>query len=103
MVKMEEIKVTEKELEQIRELVKNHEYHNVRKSVLIMRNIYTGEITIENQTTYSEDNGALRFSRAKDEELLWWYERFDWEMNGQDGEEMADEVINSMRKTVEVI
>ena len=65
MIIMEEIKVSEKELEQIRELVKNHEYHNVRKSVLIMRNIFTGEITIENQKTYSEDNGVLRFTRSK--------------------------------------
>lgn len=103
MVIMDEIKVSEKELEQIGELVENHEYHKLRKGVLIFRNIYTGEITIENQTVSFEDNGGMMFRRDRDEELLWWYERFDWEMNGEDNKEMADEVINNMRKTVEVI
>lgn len=98
MVILDDINITEEEIEIIKKLVENHKYHNVRKTVLIMRNIYTGEITIENQKTYSEDNGALRFTRAKDEELLWWYERFDWDLNGRNDKEMAEEVAESLRK-----
>ena len=101
MVILDEIKVTEKELKKIKMLVENHEYHTIRKGVVIFRNIYTGEITIENQVIYFEDNG-VRFSRCQDEELLWWYEKFDWELNGRDGREMAEEVVNSMRKSVVV-
>lgn len=102
MVVLDDVKVTEKELEIIRNLVENHKYHIIRKGVVIFRNIYTGEITIENQVIYFEDN-CVRFSRCQDEELLWWYERFDWELNGTDDKKMAEEVVKGIRKTARVI
>lgn len=101
MIVLDDIIITEEEIEIIKKLVENHKYHNVRKTVLIMRNIYTGEITIENQKTYFEDSGALRFTRAKDEELLWWYEKFDWELNGGNDKEMAEDVAEDLRKLTE--
>lgn len=102
MVVLDDINITEEEIEVIKKLVENHKYHNVRKGVLIFRNIYTGEITIENQIISFEDNG-VRFSRCQDEELLWWYERFDWELNGKDDKKMAEEVVKKIRKIVRVI
>lgn len=102
MVVLDDVKVTEKELEIIRKLIENHKYHFIRKGVVIFRNIYTGEITIENQVIYFEDNG-VRFSRCQDEELLWWYERFDWELNGKDDKKMAEEVVKNIRKIARVM
>lgn len=103
MVVVDDIRVTEKELETIRNLVRNHKYNNLRKGILIFRNINTGEITIENQIISFEDNGGMMFRRDIDQELLWWYEKFDWELNGSDGEEMANEVVETMKKVVRVI
>lgn len=101
MVVLDDINITEEEIEVIKKLVENHKYHNVRKGVLIFRNIYTGEITIENQIISFEDNGGMMFRRDRDEELLWWYERFDWELNGRNGREMAEEVVEDLRKLVD--
>lgn len=103
MVVLDDINITEEEIEIIKKLVENHKYHNVRKGVLIFRNIYTGEITIENQIISFEDNGGMMFRRDRDEELLWWYERFDWELNGADDKEMANEVVENIRKIARVI
>lgn len=103
MVVVDDIRVTEKELETIRNLVRNHKYNNLRKGILIFRNINTGEITIENQIISFEDNGGMMFRRDIDQELLWWYEKFDWELNGSDDEEMANEVVETMKKVVRVI
>ena len=102
MVVLDDINITEEELEIIKKLVENHKYHIIRKGVVIFRNIYTGEITIENQVIYFEDNG-VRFSRCQDEELLWWYEKFDWELNGRNGREMAEEVVKNIRKIARVM
>lgn len=103
MVVVDDIRVTEKELETIRNLVRNHKYNNLRKGILIFRNVNTGEITIENQIISFEDNGGMMFRRDIDQELLWWYEKFDWELNGSDDEEMANEVVDTMKKVVGVI
>lgn len=103
MVVVDDIRVTEKELEAIRNLVRNHKYNNLRKGILIFRNVNTGEITIENQIISFEDNGGMMFRRDIDQELLWWYEKFDWELNGSDDEEMANEVVETMKKVVRVI
>lgn len=103
MVVVDDIRVTEKELETIRNLVRNHKYNNLRKGILIFRNINTGEITIENQIISFEDNGGMMFRRDIDQELLWWYEKFDWELNGSDDEEMANEVVETMKKVARVI
>lgn len=103
MVVVDDIRVTEKELETIRNLVRNHKYNNLRKGILIFRNVNTGEITIENQIISFEDNGGMMFRRDIDQELLWWYEKFDWELNGSDDEEMVNEVVETMKKVVRVI
>ena len=103
MVVVDDIRVTEKELETIRNLVRNHKYNNLRKGILIFRNINTGEITIENQIISFEDNGGMMFRRDIDQELLWWYEKFDWELKGSNDEEMANEVVETMKKVVRVI
>lgn len=103
MVVLDDINITEEEIEIIKKLVENHKYHNLRKGVLIFRNIYTGEITIENQTISFEENGGMMFRRDRDEELLWWYEKFDWELNGTDDRAMANEVVESIRKIARVI
>lgn len=103
MVVVDDIRVTEKELETIRNLVRNHKYNNLRKGILIFRNVNTGEITIENQIISFEDNGGMMFRRDLDQELLWWYEKFDWELNGSDDEEMANEVVETIKKVVRVI
>ncbi|MCW6701409.1 hypothetical protein NH288_04835 [Anaerococcus sp. NML200537] len=103
MVVVDDIRVTEKELETIRNLVRNHKYNNLRKGILIFRNVNTGEITIENQIISFEDNGGMMFRRDIDQELLWWYEKSDWELNGSDDEEMANEVVETMKKVVRVI
>ena len=100
MVVLDDIIITEEEIEIIKKLVENHEYHNVRKGVLIFRNIYTGEITIENQVIYFEDYG-IRYSRCQDEKLLWWYEKLDWELKGRNDKEMAEEVAEDLRKLVD--
>ena len=100
MVVLDDIIITEEEIEIIKKLVENHEYHNVRKGVLIFRNIYTGEITIENQVIYFEDYG-IRYSRCQDEKLLWWYEKLDWELKGRNNKEMAEEVAEDLRKLVD--
>ena len=100
MVVLDDIIITEEEIEIIKKLVENHEYHNVRKGVLIFKNIYTGEITIENQVIYFEDYG-IRYSRCQDEKLLWWYEKLDWELKGRNDKEMAEEVAEDLRKLVD--
>lgn len=100
MVVLDDIIITEEEIEIIKKLVENHKYHNVRKGVLIFRNIYTGEITIENQVIYFEDYG-IRYSRCQDEKLLWWYEKLDWELKGRNDKEMAEEVVEDLRKLVD--
>lgn len=100
MVVLDDIIITEEEIEIIKKLVENHKYHNVRKGVLIFRNIYTGEITIENQVIYFEDYG-IRYSRCQDEKLLWWYEKLDWELKGRNDKEMAEEVAEDLRKLVD--
>lgn len=100
MVVLDDINITEEEIEIIKKLVENHKYHNIRKGVLIFRNIYTGEITIENQIISFEDNGGMMFRRDRDEELLWWYEKFDWELNGGNDKEMAEEVVHDLRRLV---
>lgn len=103
MVVVDDIRVAEKELETIRNLVRNHKYNNLRKGILIFRNVNTGEITIENQIISFEDNGGMMFRRDLDQELLWWYEKFDWELNGSDDEKTANEVVETMKKVVRVI
>lgn len=103
MVVVDDIRVTEKELETIRNLVRNHKYNNLRKGILVLRNVNNGEITIENQIISFEDNGGMMFRRDRDQELLWWYEKFDWELNGSDDEEMANEVVETMKKVARVI
>ena len=100
MVVLDDIIITEEEIEIIKKLVENHEYHNVRKGVLIFKNIYTGEIRIENQVIYFEDYG-IRYSRCQDEKLLWWYEKLDWELKGRNDKEMAEEVAEDLRKLVD--
>lgn len=100
MVVLDDIIITEEEIEIIKKLVENHKYHNVRKGVLIFRNIYTGEITIENQVIYFEDYG-IRYSRCQDEKLLWWYEKLDWELKGRNDKEVAEEVAEDLRKLVD--
>lgn len=100
MVVLNETKITEEEIEIIKKLVENHKYHQVRKGVLIFRNIYTGEIRIENQVIYFEDYG-IRYSRCQDEKLLWWYEKLDWELKGRNDREMAEEVAEDLRKLVD--
>ena len=100
MIVLDDIIITEEEIEIIKKLVENHEYHNVRKGVLIFKNIYTGEITIENQVIYFEDYG-IRYSRCQDEKLLWWYEKLDWELKGRNDKEMAEEVAEDLRKLVD--
>ena len=100
MVVLDDINITEEEIEIIKKLVENHKYHNIRKGVLIFRNIYTGEITIENQVIYFEDYG-IRYSRCQDEKLLWWYEKLDWELKGRNDREMAEEVAEDLRKLVD--
>ena len=100
MVVLDDIIITEEEIEIIKKLVENHEYHNVRKGVLIFKNIYTGEIRIENQVIYFEDYG-IRYSRCQDEKLLWWYEKLDWELKGRNDKEMAEEVVEDLRKLVD--
>ena len=100
MVVLDDIIITEEEIEIIKKLVENHEYHNVRKGVLIFKNIYTGEIRIENQVIYFEDYG-IRYSRCQDEKLLWWYEKLDRELKGRNDKEMAEEVAEDLRKLVD--
>lgn len=100
MVVLDDINITEEEIEIIKKLVENHKYHHVRKGVLIFRNIYTGEIRIENQVIYFEDYG-IRYSRCQDEKLLWWYEKLDWELKGRNDREMAEEVAEDLRKLVD--
>lgn len=100
MTVLDYINIPEEEIEIIKKLVENHKYHNIRKGVLIFRNIYTGEITIENQVIYFEDYG-IRYSRCQDEKLLWWYEKLDWELKGRNDEEMAEEVAEDLRKLVD--
>lgn len=100
MVVLDDINITEEEIEIIKKLVENHKYHNIRKGVLIFRNIYTGEIRIENQVIYFEDYG-IRYSRCQDEKLLWWYEKLDWELKGRNDREMAEEVAEDLRKLVD--
>ena len=100
MVILDDINITEEEIEIVKNLVENHKYHDVRKGVLIFRNIYTGEITIENQVIYFEDYG-IRYSRYRDEKLLWWYEKLDWELKGRNDKEMAEEVAEDLRKLVD--
>ena len=100
MVVLDDIIITEEEIEIIKKLVENHEYHNVRKGVLILRNIYTGEVTIENQVIYFEDYG-IKYSRCQNKKLLWWYEKLDWELKGRNDKEMAEEVAEDLRKLVD--
>ena len=100
MVVLDDIIITEEEIENIKKLVENHKYHNVRKGGLIFKNIYTEEITIENQVIYFEDYG-IRYSRCQDEKLLWWYEKLDWELKGRNDREMAEEVAEDLRKLVD--
>lgn len=101
MVVLDDIKVTEEEIEIIKKLVENHKYHNVRKGVLIFRNIYTGEITIENQIISFSEDGGMMFRRDRDEELLWWYEKFDWELNDRNNKKMAEEVAEDLRNLID--
>lgn len=100
MVVLDDIKITEEEIEIIKNLVENHKYHNVRKGILVFKNIYTGEIRIENQVIYFEDYG-IRYSRCQDEKLLWWYEKLDWELKDRNDKEMAEEVAEDLRKLVD--
>ncbi|MGO3019350.1 MAG: hypothetical protein ACTIH2_09410 [Anaerococcus sp.] len=70
MVVLDDIIITQEEIEIVKKLVENHKYHNVRKGVLIFRNIYTGEITIENQKVSFEDNGGMMFKRDAENENI---------------------------------
>lgn len=98
MITLNDLKITDEEIEIIKKLVENHKYDDEKENVLIFRSKNTGRITIENQNISFERGKGMVFKKGRNKELLWWYEKADREPKGKNDKEMAEEITELLRK-----
>lgn len=98
MIRFNDLKVTDEEIEIIKKLVENHKYDDTKENVLIFRSKNTGKITIENQNISFEPGKGMVFKKGRNKDLIWRYEKADWELKDRNDKEMAEEVAESLRK-----